>query len=786
MASETRPEIRKVAVIGSGVMGSQIAAHVANAGVPVLLLDIVPKDSADRTALARGALEKLQKADPAPFMHPSAVKLVTPGNLEDDLGALKEVDWIIEAVLENPTIKSDLYRKIDGVRKPGSIVSSNTSTIPLAVLTGGQTEAFARDFLVTHFFNPPRYMRLLEIVAGPKTRPEAVQLARAFGDRKLGKGVVTCKDTPGFIANRLGVFFLQTALNATLNLRLTVEEADAICSRPMGMPKTGVFGLLDLIGIDLMPLIAKSFFATLPADDTYRQIYRDPPLLQKMIAEGYTGRKGKGGFYRLTKTETGKVKESINLQTGAYGPSEKPRLPGLESAGKNLRALCELQDKTGEFAWLVLSQTLSYAASLVPQIANDIVAVDEAMRLGFNWQFGPFELMDKLGVRWLVDRLAAEGRPVPDFLRRASESTFYRVEQGRLEFRAVEGNFVPLVRSEGVLLLADVKRAGKPLLKNGSASVWDIGDGVLCLEPTSKMNAIDLDTLGMVKKAVGAITDDNARNGGRWKGLVVYSEAEAFSVGANLGLALFAINIAMWSAIEDLVKQGQEAWQALRFAPFPTVAAPSGLALGGGCELTLHCSAVQAHAETYMGLVEAGVGLIPGWGGCAQMLGRAFAARKRFGGPIPPISQVFETVSLAKVSKSAAEAVDLHYLRPTDGITMNRDRLLYDAKQKVLALAKDYAPPEPWQINLPGPTGRAALNLAIEGFRLLGKALPHDVTVSKALASVLCGGENDLTSATAEARILELERREFMRLVRTPESVARIEHMLETGKPLRN
>jgi 3-hydroxyacyl-CoA dehydrogenase len=776
-------EIKYVAVIGSGVMGSQIAAHITNAGIPVLLLDIVPKGTGDRNALAKGAIEKLLKMDPAPFMHAKNEKLLTPGNLDDDIGKLREVDWIIEAVLENPQIKSDLYKKIDAVRKTGSIVSSNTSTIPLSVLIKGQTDRFARDFMITHFFNPPRYMRLLELVAGNATRPDAVTAIRNFGDRNLGKGVVMCKDTPGFIANRLGVFFLQSAVNAAIDLGLTVEEADAVFSKPAGMPKTGVFGLLDLIGIDLMPLIAKSFLATLPPDDTYRVINIEHALITKMIADGYTGRKGKGGFYRLTKTETSKVKESIDLKTGAYRASEKARLPAVEAAGKNLRALCEAPDKIGKFAWTVLSQALCYAASLVPQIADDITAVDAGMRLGFNWQYGPFELIDRLGVAWFVERLKAEKKPVPEFLQKAAENgSFYQTDNGKLQFMTIYGAFKPIVRPDGVLLLSDIKRGSKPVTKNGSASLWDVGDGVLCLEFHSKMNAIDPDTLGMVKKAVTTISDSE----GKWKGLVVHNEADNFSVGANLGLAMFAINIAMWPAIDDLVKQGQEAYAALRFAPFPSVAAPAGMALGGGCEITLHCSAVQAHAETYIGLVEVGVGLIPGWGGCAQMLGRAFSMKKRFGGPIPPISQVFETVSLAKVAKSAFEAQDMLYLRHSDGITMNRDRLLFDAKQKVLELAKDYKAPEPLQLNLPGPTGRAALYLAIEGFKLLGRALPHDVTVSKALASVLCGGEHDFTALVSEEQIRVMEKREFMKLVHTPESVARIHHMLDTGKPLRN
>ena len=774
--------INKVAVIGSGVMGSQIAAHITNAGIPVLLLDIVLKDNPDRNFLAKSALEKLQKADPAPFMHPKNARLITPGNLEDDLAKLADVDWIIEAVLENPQVKSDLYKKVDSVRKQGSVVSSNTSTIPLNVLLQGQSDQFARDFLISHFFNPPRYMRLLELVTGPQTRADAADAIRDFCDIQLGKGVVRCKDTPGFIANRLGVFFLQTAVNTAMELGLTVEEADAVFSKPTGMPKTGVFGLLDLIGIDLMPLIAKSFMATLPPDDAYRSANVAHPLIDKMIAEGYTGRKGKGGFYRLNKADGKKLKESIDLKTGDYRPSEKVKLAAVENAGKNLRALCETQDKIGKFASTVLSQSLAYAASLVPQIADDIVSVDAGMRLGFNWKYGPFELIDQLGAGWLADRLKADGKPIPDFLQKAAASSFYRTENGRLEYLTTEGKYQPIIRPQGVLLLSDVKRATKPVHKNGSASVWEIGDGVLCLEFHTKMNTIDPDIFAIVHKTIATISASQ----GKYKGLVIYNEGDNFSAGVNLGLALFALNIAMYPAIEDIVKKGQDTCKALRFAPFPTVAAPSGLALGGGCEFTLNCSAVQMHAETYIGLVEVGVGLIPGWGGCTQMLGRAFAKKKRFGGPIPPVAQVFETVSVAKVAKSAFDARDLMYLRETDGITMNRDRLLFDAKQRVLELAKDYKPPEPFILNLPGPTGRAALGLAVDGFRLLGKALPHDVTVSKALAAVLCGGDRDFTTPTTEEQILELERLEFMKLVHTPETVARIEYMLKNGKPLRN
>lgn len=776
-------EIKKVAVIGSGVMGSQIAAHVANAGYPVLLLDIVPKDAADRNMVAKGAIEKLQKADPAPFMHSRATKLVTPGNLEDDLGKLADVDWIVEAIVENPQIKSDLYKKIDPVRKKGSVVSSNTSTIPLHILTGGQSEDFARDFLITHFFNPPRYLRLLELVTSPKTRADAAALVSEFVDVRLGKGIVVCKDTPGFIANRIGTFWIQTAVNAAFDLGVTVEETDVVCGKPFGVPKTGIFGLLDLIGIDLMPLIAKSFFSTLPESDAYRKIYREPDLVKKMIADGYTGRKGKGGFYRLNTAGGGKTKEVIDLKTGGYTPAGKEKKIGtVESAGKNLRALCEADDKYGALAWAVISQTISYAASLVGEIADDILAIDQSMKWGYNFRFGPFEWLDQLGAGWFADRLKKEGKPVPAYIEKLAGRSCYKVESGTLQFMAADGSYKAVKRPHGVLLLEDIKRASKPVIKNGSASVWDIGDGVACLEFHTKMNAIDPDTLSLVQQAVDLLTKDRAK----WKGMVVYNEGEHFSAGANLGLALFAINIGLYQAIDNMIAQGQQAFRAIKFAPFPTVAAPSGLALGGGYEITLHCAATQAHAETYIGLVEVGVGIIPGWGGCAQMLGRAFNAKKRFGGPIPPIAQVFETVSVAKMAKSALEAQDLMYLRTTDGVTFNRERLLFDAKQKVLTLAKDYKPPEEYKYRLPGKTGQAALNLVLDGFAMLGKALPHDVTVSKALGLVLTGAGADVTGEMTEADILKLEQQEFSKLLRTEPTRLRIEHMLETGKPLRN
>lgn len=768
-------EVRKVAVIGSGVMGSQIAAQVANAGVPVLLLDIVPKDATDRNVLGKAALDRMIKAEPSPFMHPDAAKLVEVGNIDDDLVKIKDCDWILEAVLENPKIKSDIYKRVDALRKPGAIVASNTSTIPLAHLIGDQSPEFGKDFMITHFFNPVRYMRLLELIIGPKTDPNSIELMRGFCDRALGKGVVPCNDTPGFIANRLGMFWLQSAVNAAMDLGLTVEEADEVCGRPMGIPRTGVFGLIDLIGLDLMPLIGQSLLSTLGQNDTYRRIYQEPELFQKMIADGYTGRKGKGGYYRFAKTEAGKVKESINLETGEYAPSVSVKIPTLEAAGKDLRILCEATDKIGQFAWRVLSETLCYAFELVPATVPDVTLVDEAMRLGYNWQFGPFELIDKLGADWMIERLKEEGRPVPALLQKATGKSFYRVDSGRLEFLQLDGSFAPIKRAEGVMVLADIKRANKPVEKNASASLWDIGDGVLCLEFTSKANALDVEIFDMIHKAIALIGDGK----GAWKGLVVYNEGSNFSVGANITQFRDHIKSGNFAAIEDIIKKGQNAYSALRFAPFPSVAAPAGSALGGGCEIALHCSAIQAYCECNIGLVEVGVGLIPGWGGCAQMLGRAFASSNQ---DKPPVTRVFELLVGVRSSKSAADAKALGFLRDSDSISMNRDRLMFDAKAKVLELAASYAPPKPWEISLPGPTGKASLELVLES----SKPSPHDLTIGKLLADVLCGLDGGLTGAVSENQIMGAELSVFMRLCRMPETIARIDYMLDKGKPLKN
>jgi 3-hydroxyacyl-CoA dehydrogenase len=771
--------IERAAVLGAGVMGSGIAAQIANAGIPVLLLDVVPEGADDRNALAKGALERMQKADPAPFMSRQAARLVTPGNLEDDLDALGDVDWIVEAVVENLAIKQALYARLEGVRKRGSIVSSNTSTLPLARLTEGLPKSFARDFLITHFFNPPRYMRLLEIVRGPKTRPDAAGALADFADRCLGKSVVLCKDTPGFIANRIGSYWMQAALAAAFEMGVPVEEADAVLGRPLGIPKTGIFGLADLVGIDLLPHVAASLRAALPSDDPFHEVDREWPLIRRLIETGYTGRKGKGGFYRLNRADGQRVKEAIDLETGKYHVADKPRLDCVDAAKAGPRALFESDERAARYAWRVMSGTLAYACSLVPEIADDVAAVDGAMRLGYNWKWGPFELLDRIGPAWFRDRLAAAGIDAPPLLERVGEGTFYRTEQGRLQDLTVDGDYADVVRPDGVQLLADIKRRGKPVARNGSASLWDIGDGVACFEFHSKMNAIDPDTLDLLDKAIGLVAKG-------FKALVVYNEGENFSVGANVGIALFAANVAAWPMIEDIVAKGQKVYRKLKHAPFPVVAAPFGMTLGGGCEICLNADAVQAHAETYIGLVETGVGVVPAWTGSTELVTRWVQNKKRLGGPLPPLAQAFETIGMAKVAKSAFEAKELLFLREGDGITMNRDRLLADAKAKALALVEGYRAPEKAAISLPGRSARLAMQIVVDGLRLRGAATPHDEVVADQLAVVLSGGDTDVTATVTDDDLLRLEREAFMSLIRHPATLARLEHMLETGKPLRN
>lgn len=797
-------KINKVAVIGSGVMGSGIAAQIANAGVPVVLLDI----KVEGKDLAAEAVAKMLKTEPAPFMRKRNAKLITTGTIDDDLDLIADCDWIVEVVIENLEIKHATYEKLEKARKKGSIISSNTSTIPLEKLAEGQPDSFKQDFMITHFFNPPRYMRLLELVVAKETRQDAVETIREFCDVRLGKGVVDCHDRPGFIANRLGVFWLTVGVNEAIKQGVSVEIADAVMSKPCGIPKTGVFGLIDLVGIDLMPKLSSSLLDNLPKDDAYRDVFEDHKFVHDMIDAGYTGRKGKGGFYRLNPDAPKGAKEKQALAIDAksfsdtqYAKADKPKLGSVSAGKKGLKAVVTSDDAGGKYAWEVLKHTLFYAAELVGEIADTVHEIDDAMKLGYNWKQGPFAMIDALGPKWFADKLLDDDIGVPDILDQLIQNdgaTFYRIENGRQQYFGTDGQYHDVPRPDGVLLLSDIKLTAQPVLKNGSAKVWNIGDGVLCFEHTSKMNTFDEDIFNLLEE-----TNKFIKKSDEYKALVVYNEASHFSAGANLGLAMFMINIAMWPQVEGFVARGQQVFMDLKFAEFPVVSAPSGMALGGGCEILLASDAVQAHAETYTGLVEVGVGLIPGWGGCKEMILRFQESEKaqhaktvaQFGKdavwfspdttPVGAVRKAFETIGMATVAKSAQEAVDIGYFRRSDGITMNRDRLLFDAKQKALSMVDGYEAPEKVDnIRLGGEGAKLALDLAVSDLRKSGKATPYDVVVSDHLATVLSG--KDYTETMSEDDLLKLELAEFMKLLRNDGTLDRIEHMLNTGKPLRN
>lgn len=795
-------EIKKVAVLGSGVMGSGIAAVLANAGIPVLLMDLPAKEG-PRNAMAEGAIEKQLKGGAPGFAHKKFAKLVTPGNFEDDLPKLAECDWIVEVVVEKLAVKHDVYKKISAVRKKGSIVSSNTSTIPLHELLQGMPEDLAADFIITHFFNPPRFMKLLEVVPSPKFAADRFAAFCDFADRTLGKGVVLTKDTPGFLANRIGVYWMTVGLIEALKTGISVEEADAVMGKPLGFPKTGLFGLYDLIGIDLMPLIAQEMLNTLPPEDAFRKLYALPDLVKKMIADGYTGRKGKGGFTRMAVDASGKKKkETLDLKTGEYRAEKKPKLESVDAAKLGLAALFAHPDIGGRYASAVMLQTLHYAASLIPEISDDIYSVDAAMQMGYNWKYGPFQMIDRAahggvsGTEIVASAWEKMGLTVPAVIQQARGKKLYDVQAGARQQFAIGGQYAPVPVPDGSLMLEDLKVAGKkPVKKNASAQVWDLGDGVACLELTSKQNTWDPENLKMVAEMPAFIQEKGFR------ALVVGTDADHFSFGANIGYFLLACNTASWWAISDMVKQGQNAFMGLKYAPFPVVSSLSGMALGGGCELNLHVDAVQAHIESYPGLVEAGIGVIPGWGGCKELLLRHIAAgeaaqkaihagkKPEFlmtGGPMGPISKTFEYISMAKVAGSAAEAQEMLILNSKSRISMNRRRVLADAKSLALELAQNYAPPEPRTVKLPGESGFLALHMAVENFRKSGKATPHDETVSLALARVLTGGDTDITAEVTEQQLLDLEHDMFMQLCKTTETRDRIAHMLNTSKPLRN
>ena len=782
--------IEKVTVIGAGLMGSGIAAQVANAGIPVNLLDIVPKDARNRNTISQSAISRMLKpvklGSPSQLMHPDNANLITAGNLEDDLDLMGDSDLIIEVVIEKLEIKHEVFKKIEKYRKDSSIVTSNTSTIPRSQLVDGMPNSFTEDFFITHFFNPPRYLRLLEIVAGKEVDSGKLKAITDFCDIKLGKEVVICNDTPGFIGNRIGMYWSLTAMVEAFKAGLTVDEADAIMGRPIGAPKTGVFALGDVVGLDLIPHVTESLSRNLPVNDDYNLGVKEQSqlgidlLLKEMVSTGYTGRKGKGGFYRINESSGNRIKESRNLKTGDYSTSVKSNFESIKIAKNGLRALVEFDDKGGHYAWKVLSKTLRYAASLIPEITQNIVNVDNAMKNGFLWKKGPFQMLDELGPSWFAAKIIEDGLEVPELLMKVGENNFYKDDDEVSSYFNVNGKYSKIEAEEGHLSVKEIKRGQKSLFKNSSASLWNMGDGILLAEFHSKMNAMDPQIMEVLNEA-STICEN-----GNFKGLVIGNDGSNFSAGANLGLSSFVANVGAWDEAEKFVFGGQMAFMMLKHGNFPVVGASSGLAIGGGCEVLLACDSIQAHSESYIGLVEVGVGLVPAWGGCKEMITRWNGDPNLPKGPMASIVKIFENIGTAKVASSAQEAKSLKFLNLDDGITMNRSRLLHDAKEKCLSLVENYKAPLTKEHNLPGPSGKATLDLAVKDLVKAGHATPHDVAVTDYLAYILTGGDTDPTKLVSDDKILEMEREGIMALMKTEKTMDRIESMLTTGKPLRN
>ncbi len=772
--------IRKAAVIGAGTMGSGIASHLANAGVPVVMLDVATQGDGGRNLLAERAVERMLKSSPPAFMHPDNVRLITTGNIDDDLSSIVDTDWIAEAVVERLDVKKALYEVVDAVRAPGSIVTSNTSTIPLAMLTDGMPGSLKRDFCITHFFNPVRYMRLLEIVSGPDTRSDVIETLTEFCDVALGKGVVPCRDTPGFLGNRVGVFALQVGIVEAARAGLTVEEADAIMGRPMGIPKTGVFGLYDLIGLDLMLDVVASLRSALADDDPFQEFAGGIPSVAELVARGHTGNKRGAGFYREVGQNGELWREALDLESGEYRPATRPQLAAAGAGEtRGLRALVEYPDKYGRFAWRVLARTLSYAASLLPQVGTDIVPIDEAMKLGYSWSRGPFEMIDELGVAWFRVRLCAAGMTVPAILEMVDGSSMYRTAGDHLEHLGYDGSYHPLTRAPGVVRLGDIKQTATAVIENDAASLWDVGDGVACLEFHTKANALVPDSMTLLRESLSVVEE-------RFTAMLVHNDAPHFSVGFNLEFALANAKKGAWDALDRALREFQETTAAIKHAPFPVVAAPAGTSLAGGFEVLLHCDALQVHANTVMGLVETLVGLVPSGGGCKELLRRWCADAQDVDAIVAGALRVFELIGMGKTATSPIEGEPYRFFLSRDRSTMNRDRLLGDAKARVIEMARNYTPPARAGVPAAGSAGRQAMLELLEKLDERGITTPHDLVVGEHLAEVLSGGGTPAGENVSDEDLCALERDAFIALAGTPASLARIEHMLSAGRPLRN
>ncbi len=762
--------IARAAIIGAGAMGAGLAAQFANAGISVCLLDI-PGAEGNRNAPAEGGVSRQLKANG--FMHESAARLVTAGNIDDHLDLLARADWIVEAVVENLDVKHALYRKIDSVRKTGSIVSSNTSTIPRAVLIGGSSDAFAADFIITHFFNPPRFMQLVEIIGAAENNPALLSRANNACETILGKTVVNCFDTPGFIANRIGCLWLSIGIIDAVERGLTVEEADAAMGA-LGVPSTGAFGLLDLIGIDLVPLIWGSLIDKLPQTDAlHEHILITHPLIAGLIAQGRFGRKAKAGFYRQGPTQ---MRDVLDLNSGEYRTGNAVPKNSLPGEGSDISALLNDASPLGRYAWQVLSSVIVYSAEHAPEIAADIGAIDTAMTLGYAWKEGPFQLAQRYGIENFIARMQNEGRKVPALILSARNSGGFFSSIGRPLM--TDGSGFATQAKAPSLLAPSARR----VVNDPDASIIDIGDGVACLEIHTKLNSITPSVLNVIEQAL-------ERGGKDFDALVIGNDdPRAFSAGANLSHILSLLQGGSEKNIEQFLLRGQQLLSGLKYAPFPVVAAAHGLALGGGCEILLHADLIIAHAELNTGLPETKVGLIPGWGGCAQLLVRGQQSATGPKGPAAIAATIFSQIQSGQVHTSALQALSAGILRQQDKIVMNSAHVLPTAKALALDLANDgYLPPARPELTLSGPSGKSGLIAVANAHKAAGIVTATDMVIADQLATILSGGPQiDPLRPMDEDALMQLERDAFMSLATSSATHARIEHMLATSKPLRN
>ncbi len=807
-------KIKKAGVIGAGVMGATIAAQLANVGIETFLLDIVPPELTDddkkkgltkeskafRDKFGQNGLNIALKSKPASFYIPENAKLMTIGNLEDNLEWLSEVDWIIEVVVERLDIKKSVFEKIETVLKPGTIVTSNTSGISAKAMCEDRTENFRKHFAITHFFNPPRYMKLLEIVPNPDTLPEVIETLADICEKVLGKGVVYAKDTSNFVANRIGTYNMFSVINAMVDMGLTVEAVDKLTGPVIGNAKSASFRTADLVGLDTLLHVADNVYEGCP-DDEKKDVFKPPDFINQMVEKKLLGEKTKQGFYKKTKDSKGKkVILSLDCNTLEYSPQEKVNLASFEAAKnvsgtpQKMKSLYYAKDLAGKFTFGHISEMFIYAANRIPEIADDIVNIDNALKWGFGRKMGPFETWDAVGVSKSVAKMKEAGYEIPSWVQELLDSgkeAFYKKEAGVLYYYDIPSkDYKEVPVKPGIILLPSLKDREKQVAGNTGASLIDIGDGVACLEFHSKMNAIGEDIMSMIVQSADIVSRD-------FEGLVIANHGTNFSVGANLAMVLFAAQEEEWDDLDWAIKALQDALMKLKYLDKPVVAAPAGMALGGGCEICLASDRVRFAAETYMGLVEVGVGVIPAGGGCKELLIRntehLFEVQK--GGVYPKqiefmpfVARAFETIAMAKVSTSGPEAIKLGYLRPTDKLTVNRDYLIEDAKKTVLAISMEgYTPLRPLEeIRVAGENTFAMMKLALWTMHEQGFALDHDVTVGTKVAYVLCGGNVLENTKVSEQYLLDLEREAFLSLCGDPKTQARIEHMLTTGKPLRN